>query len=145
LTVFTTRADTTFGVTFVAMAPEHPMVKQIIAEAEPKTQKRLKEFVEEVLMTSEQDRAGGEEKEGIDTGFKAINPLSGEEVPIYVANYVLMYGTGAVMAVPGHDERDHEFADEYNLPIKQVITEAPAGTPGTAEGGDEADQIDIHE
>ncbi len=125
LTVFTTRADTAFGVTFVALAPEHPLVQKIISEADPKTQKRLHEFVHEVLMMSEQDRAGGEEKEGVNTGFKAVNPLNGEEVPIFVANYVLMYGTGAVMGVPGHDERDHEFASEYRMPVKQVIK--PAG------------------
>lgn len=126
LTVFTTRADTTFGVTFVALAPEHPLVEQIIAQADAKTAKRLKEFVTEVLMTSEADRAGGEDKEGINTGFKAVNPLNGHEVPIFVANYVLMYGTGAVMAVPGHDERDHEFAKEYRLPIQQVVRAADA-------------------
>jgi len=121
LTVFTTRADTVFGVTFVALAPEHPLVERIIHESEPKQAKRLREFVTETLAMSEQDRAGDAEKEGIDTGFKAVNPLNGEEVSIFVANYVLMYGTGAVMAVPAHDERDHEFAGEYKLAVKQVI------------------------
>ncbi|MCZ7607909.1 MAG: leucine--tRNA ligase [Planctomycetota bacterium] len=121
LTVFTTRADTVFGVTYVALAPEHPLVEKIIHQSDEKNAKRLREFVKETLAMSEQDRAGDAEKEGINTGFKAVNPLNGEEVPIFVANYVLMYGTGAVMAVPAHDERDHEFAGEYRLPIKQVI------------------------
>ena len=125
LTVFTTRADTVFGVTFVALAPEHPLVEQIIAQSDEKQARRLREFVKEVLTMTEQDRAGGAEKEGINTGFKAVNPLNGEEVPIFVANYVLMYGTGAVMAVPAHDERDHEFAAEYKLPLKQVIEPRP--------------------
>jgi leucyl-tRNA synthetase len=121
LTVFTTRADTVFGVTYVALAPEHPLVEQIISQSDAKQAKQLREFVKEVLSTSEQDRAGGAEKEGVNTGFKAVNPLNGEEVPIFVANYVLMYGTGAVMAVPAHDERDGEFASEYRLPVRQVI------------------------
>ncbi|MCA8915168.1 MAG: leucine--tRNA ligase [Planctomycetes bacterium] len=121
MTVFTTRADTVFGVTFVALAPEHPLVEKITAQLDEKKAKQLREFVKDTLAMSEQDRVGEAEKEGFNTGFKAVNPLSGEEVPIFVANYVLMYGTGAVMAVPGHDERDHEFAGEYRLPIKQVI------------------------
>jgi leucyl-tRNA synthetase len=129
LPVFTTRADTVFGVTYVALAPEHPLVERIIAQSDAKTAKRLREFVAEVLMMAEQDRAGGTEKEGVKTSFTAVNPLNGEEVPIFVANYVLMYGTGAVMAVPAHDERDHEFAKEYRLPIKQVIE--PETTPET--------------
>ncbi|MCA8935525.1 MAG: leucine--tRNA ligase [Planctomycetes bacterium] len=127
LTVFTTRADTVFGVTYVALAPEHPLVEQIIEQSDAKKAKQLREFVKEVLTMTEQDRAGGAEKEGIDTSFKAVNPLNGEEVPIFVANYVLMYGTGAVMAVPAHDERDHEFAQEYKLPIKQVIQPTASG------------------
>jgi leucyl-tRNA synthetase len=133
LTVFTTRADTVFGVTYVALAPEHPLVEQIIAQSDEKQAKHLREFVKETLGMSEQDRAGDAEKEGVNTGFKAVNPLSGEEVPIFVANYVLMYGTGAVMAVPAHDERDHEFAGEYRLPVKQVIEAA------------NDDQVDIKE
>ncbi len=124
LTVFTTRADTVFGVTYVALAPEHALVEQIIAQSDAKQAARLREFVKETLAMSEQDRAGDAEKEGINTGFKAVNPLNNEEVPIFVANYVLMYGTGAVMAVPAHDERDHEFAGEYRLPMKQVVHEA---------------------
>lgn len=127
LTVFTTRADTVFGVTYVALAPEHPLVEQIIAQSDARQAARLREFVKETLGMSEQDRAGEAEKEGVNTGFKAVNPLSGEEVPIFVANYVLMYGTGAVMAVPAHDERDHEFASDYRLPVKQVIQQ-PGGT-----------------
>ncbi|MBK8208228.1 MAG: leucine--tRNA ligase [Planctomycetes bacterium] len=134
LTVFTTRADTVFGVTYVALAPEHPLVEQIIAQSDAKQAARLREFVKETLGMSEQDRAGEAEKEGINTGFKAVNPLSGEEVPIFVANYVLMYGTGAVMAVPAHDERDHEFASDYRLPMKEVVQPRPEGR-GSADGG----------
>ena len=132
LTVFTTRADTAFGVTFVALAPEHPLVEQIIEQADAKVAKNLKEFVKETLTMSEQDRAGDVEKEGINTGFKAVTPLNGEEVPIFVANYVLMYGTGAVMAVPAHDQRDYEFAEEYKLPMKTVIE--PVGDDEATDG-----------
>lgn len=140
LTVFTTRADTAFGVTFVALAPEHPLVEKIIEQADAKVAKNLKEFVKETLTMSEQDRAGDVEKEGINTGFKAVNPLNGEDVPIFVANYVLMYGTGAVMAVPAHDQRDYEFAEEYKLPIKQVIEPRPEGR-----GGAEGAKFDLEE
>ena len=125
LPVFTTRADTVFGVTFMAIAPEHPLVDKILKLVDPRTKKRIADFVQEALSMTEQDRASGVEKEGVATGMVALNPLSGERVPVFVANYVLMYGTGAVMAVPGHDERDHEFASGYRLPIKQVIAPAP--------------------
>jgi leucyl-tRNA synthetase len=130
LPVFTTRPDTAFGVTYVALAPEHPLVEQIIAQSDPKQTRRLNEFRAEVLLMAEQDRAGGTEKEGLKTGFTAVNPLNGEEVPVFVANYVLMYGTGAVMAVPAHDERDFEFATEYGLPIRQVIEPHSEGRSG---------------
>jgi len=121
LTVFTTRADTVFGVTFVAIAPEHPLVKRILELVDPRTQKRIHEFIHEALSMTEMDRASGDEKEGVNSGMYAVNPLNGERVPLFIANYVLMYGTGAVMAVPAHDERDHDFARGYRLGIKQVI------------------------
>jgi leucyl-tRNA synthetase len=118
LTVFTTRPDTLMGVTFVSIAGEHPLALEAA-----KNNPRLAAFLQEL-------RQGGvseaeletQEKRGMDTGLRAIHPLTGEEVPVWVANFVLMgYGTGAVMAVPGHDERDFEFAHKYGLPIRQVI------------------------
>ena len=118
LSVYTTRPDTLLGVTYVAVAPQHPLaIKAAAANSE------LAAFVEEQnnIKVAEAELATLE-KLGIDTGLKAIHPISQEEVPIFVANFVLMsYGSGAVMAVPGHDQRDWEFAQKYKLPIKQVI------------------------
>jgi len=116
--VFTTRPDTLMGVSYVAVAPEHPLAAQA-AENNP----ALMQFITECghVGTAEVDMETMEKK-GIATGIEAIHPLSGESVPIYVANFVLMgYGEGAVMAVPAHDQRDWEFAHKYGLPIKQVI------------------------
>ncbi|MCF7822391.1 MAG: leucine--tRNA ligase [Mariprofundaceae bacterium] len=118
LDIFTTRPDTLMGVTYMAVAAGHPLAKRA-AESNPE----LAGFLEECskISTKEADVALME-KRGMDTGFKAIHPISGESVPIWVANFVLMsYGTGAVMSVPAHDERDHEFAHRYGIPIKQVI------------------------
>ncbi len=120
-TVYTTRPDTFMGVTYVGVAAGHP-----IAQEAAKNNPAVAAFVEECKNTkvAEADMATMEKK-GIDTGFKAIHPLTGEEVPVWAANFVLMdYGSGAVMAVPGHDQRDFEFATAYGLEIKQVI--APA-------------------
>ena len=118
--IFTTRPDTLWGVTFMALAPESPLVEQIVTEDR---KEELKEFLTRM---SQQDRykrtAVGAEKEGFFLGRYAINPVNNEKVPIYVANYILMeYGTGAIMAVPAHDQRDFEFAKKYDLPIKVVI------------------------
>lgn len=118
LKVFTTRADTLFGATYVAVAAEHP-----IALHAAKNNSALDAFIEEckVGATKEADLAT-QEKKGMDTGLCVIHPLTGAKVPVWVANYVLMgYGEGAVMAVPAHDERDFEFASQYSLPIKAVI------------------------
>ncbi|WP_168383415.1 leucine--tRNA ligase [Acinetobacter indicus] len=118
LTVFTTRADTLMGVTYVAVAAEHPMALKA-AENNPE----LAAFIEECRMGSvaEADLATAEKK-GMATGLSVEHPVTGEEVPVWIANYVLMsYGSGAVMAVPSHDERDFEFANKYGLTIKQVI------------------------
>ncbi|HLV78206.1 MAG TPA: leucine--tRNA ligase [Marinobacter sp.] len=122
LTVYTTRPDTLMGVSYMAVAAEHPLA---LAAAE-----RHPDVAEFVSFCRNNKMAEAElatmEKKGIDTGFKAIHPLTQEEIPVWVANFVLMdYGTGALMAVPGHDERDHEFARKYKLPIRQVI--APVG------------------
>ncbi|MGX9607116.1 MULTISPECIES: leucine--tRNA ligase [Acinetobacter] len=127
LTVFTTRADTLMGVTYVAVAAEHPMALKA-AENNPE----LAAFIEECRMGSvaEADLATAEKK-GMATGLSVKHPVTGEEVPVWIANYVLMsYGSGAVMAVPSHDERDFEFANKYGLTIKQVID---------AKGADDAD------
>ncbi len=118
LRVFTTRPDTLYGVTYMGLAAEHPL-----AAAAAENNPELAAFVEECRHTSvaEADMATLE-KRGMDTGLRAIHPLTGDELPIYVANFVLMeYGSGAVMAVPGHDQRDWEFARAYGLPIRQVI------------------------
>lgn len=118
LTVYTTRADTLMGVTYVAVAAEHPLAKKA-AESNP----ALQAFIESCKATSvaEADIATMEKK-GMATGFMAIHPLTGEQVPIWVANFVLIdYGSGAVMSVPAHDARDYAFAKAYDLPIKQVI------------------------
>ena len=119
--VFTTRPDTLMGVTYVAVAAEHPLTLQM-AENNP----QLQQFITEakVMSTAEADMETMEKK-GMDIGLKAIHPITGEQVPVYTANFVLMgYGEGAVMSVPAHDQRDYEFAKKYGLAIKQVITSA---------------------
>jgi leucyl-tRNA synthetase len=119
--VFTTRADTLFGATFMSLAPEHPMVPSL-CRGKPQEQAVL-EFVERAKRAKRGERdAGLLEKEGVFTGSCCINPVTGDRMPIYVANFVLMeYGTGAVMGVPAHDQRDFEFARKYNLPVRVVI------------------------
>ena len=120
--VFTTRIDTVFGATFVAVAPEHPVVAKIF-EKFPKSRRRVEEFAATLTSKSELERTQLMEKTGVPTGAYAINPLSRERIPIWVTNYVLAeYGTGAVMGVPAHDERDFEFARKHALPVAQVIT-----------------------
>ena len=120
--VFTTRIDTVYGATFVAVAPEHPVVEKIF-EKMPKSRRRVEEFAATLSSKSELERTQLMEKTGVPTGAYAINPLSRERIPIWVTNYVLAeYGTGAVMGVPAHDERDFDFAKKHALPIAQVIT-----------------------
>jgi len=123
--VFTTRIDTIYGATFVVLGPEHPLV-QTLAErsADPAA---LKRQVQAFRTQDRTKRISGElEKQGVDTGFKAINPFTNEAVPVWVANFVLGdYGTGAIMAVPAHDERDFEFATKYQLPIRRVVVRLP--------------------
>jgi len=116
--IYTTRPDTLMGVTYVALAAQHPLA---LAAAENNAE--LAAFIEECKnnKTTEADMATMDKK-GVDTGLKAIHPITGEEVPVWAANFVLMdYGSGAVMSVPGHDQRDYEFAQQFNLPVKQVI------------------------
>lgn len=124
LMVYTTRADTLFGVTFLAVAAEHPALNSII-----KNNPKLIDFIAQCQQTkvAEADMETMEKK-GMDTGLKAIHPFTQEEIPVWVTNYVLMdYGSGAVMAVPAHDQRDYEFAKKYNIPIKQVIQPEGSG------------------
>ena len=117
--VFTTRADTLFGVTYAVIAPEHPLVEEIVLKENPS----LKDSVDKMINEDKINRtAEDKEKEGMFTGLYVINPVNNEKVPLWIGNYVLMdYGTGAVMAVPAHDERDFFFAKKYNLPIRIVI------------------------
>lgn len=118
---FTTRIDTIFGVTFVALAAENPLVRQLAAVS-PKGDEMLA-FAEKVMRQNEIERcAAGGEKEGFDTGFLAVSPVDGRKIPIWIANYILMdYGTGAIMGVPAHDQRDFEFARKYQLDVVPVI------------------------
>ena len=118
--VFTTRADTLFGVSYVVLAPEHPLVKKLTSA---KQKKAVEAYIEQTSKTNEIDRLStAREKTGVYIGHNAINPINGKSVPIYAADYVLYsYGTGAVMGVPSHDERDYAFAKKYDLPITRVI------------------------
>ena len=130
LSVYTTRPDTIMGVTYVAVAAQHPL-----ATRAAQTNSDVRAFIEECKTNkvAEADMATMEKK-GVATGFNAIHPITGEELPVWTANFVLMdYGSGAVMSVPGHDERDHEFAKKYQLPIKQVIA------------SEAHEELDIHE
>jgi leucyl-tRNA synthetase len=121
ITVFTTRIDTIFGATFGVVAPEHPAAKAFAAE-DPELAAKVEALLAEQQKARESDELGNIEKHGVDTGRFAINPFNGERVPIWVGNYVLAdYGTGAIMCVPAHDERDFEFAEKYGLEIRQVI------------------------
>jgi leucyl-tRNA synthetase len=127
ISAFTTRIDTVYGMTFVVLAPEHPLVPKLTT---PEREAEVEAYVKEARQASEIDRMTADiEKEGIFTGSYAINPMNGERMPIYVADYVLMtYGTGAIMGVPAHDVRDFAFARRYGLPIPVVI--APPGWDG---------------
>lgn len=138
--IFTTRIDTIYGASCMIVAPEHALIGELIASG--KASEELKAFVEKQSAVTKEDRiAEGTEKEGINTGLSAINPFNGAKLPIWTANFVLTgYGTGAIMAVPAHDERDFEFCKKYDLPIVRVIKnadttdadDAPVETPFTA-------------
>jgi leucyl-tRNA synthetase len=120
--VFTTRPDTLFGATFFVLAPEHPLVDDLIVRA-PNAD-ALREYVRHAGAKPAEERAAAEEKTGVDTGLTVTNPVNGAEIPVWVADYVLMdYGTGALMAVPAHDERDRAFAERFGLPVVPVIAE----------------------
>ncbi len=126
LRIYTTRPDTLFGATFMVLAPEHPLVERITTD---KLRDKVRDYVAKARKASDIDRLSTErEKTGVPTGAFAINPVNGERVAIWVADYVLMtYGTGAIMAVPAHDQRDFEFAERFGLPIREVI--APSTGP----------------
>src|SRR5437660_404609 len=122
--VFTTRIDTIYGATCLILAPEHPLVEELVHSAEDRL--RVKEMIDK---TARQD-PGDIEKVGMPTGGHAIHPFSGERIPIWIGNFVLMgYGTGAIMAVPAHDERDFEFCTQYGIPIVPVIRPVDGVTP----------------
>ncbi|MDQ3800192.1 MAG: leucine--tRNA ligase [Acidobacteriota bacterium] len=120
--VFTTRIDTIYGANAIVVAAEHPIIEANLANLSEEARDVIEKIKADKLKVV--DHEVEQEKEGVDTGLKAINPFSGEELPVWVGNYVMMeYGTGAVMSVPAHDERDFEFAKKYDLPIRQVISE----------------------
>ncbi|MFO7573117.1 MAG: leucine--tRNA ligase [Gaiellaceae bacterium] len=129
LPVFTTRPDTLFGATFFVLAPEHPLLEGLVAGSEQEA--AVRQYVRQAVgrTTAEREQR---EKDGVFTGRHAVNPVNGESIPIWVADYVLMeYGTGAIMAVPAHDERDHAFAERYGIEIRQVVASAQDDTPET--------------
>jgi leucyl-tRNA synthetase len=134
--VFTTRPDTAFGMTFVVLAPEHPLVASLVT---PEHAEAVQAFVERVRQEPEFERQSAEgplDKRGIFTGSYAVNPFNGRQVPVYLADYVLMgYGTGAIMAVPAEDQRDWDFAQAYGLPVVRTV-QPPAGWEGEAYTGE---------
>ena len=127
--VFTTRPDTLYGATYMVLAPEHPLVDEI---ATADAREAVARYRQQVVAKSDLERTElAKDKTGVFTGAFAVNPVTGEPVPIWIADYVLMsYGTGAIMAVPAHDERDFEFAQKFNLPIREVLAEQPRTTDG---------------
>jgi leucyl-tRNA synthetase len=125
LPIFTTRPDTLFGATFFVLAPEHPLVESLVAGTEQET--AVREYVRHAAARSTVERET-KEKDGVFTGRYAVNPVNGERIPIWVADYVLMeYGTGAIMAVPAHDQRDFDFAQRYGLPVRRVVEPEEGG------------------
>lgn len=131
---FTTRLDTIYGATFIVLAPEHPMLGEWLDD--PEYGAELRAFTDQIKRTPRSRREDQEtEMKGVFTGRRAVNPFTKEEIPVWVADYVLMeYGTGAIMAVPAHDERDFEFARQYDLPVRVVITAEGESEPAELEG-----------
>jgi leucyl-tRNA synthetase len=135
ISVFTTRVDTIFGATSVQLAPQHA-ITQKLAAADPELRKKVDQLIAEQAKARETGDIGNIEKHGVNTGHFAVNPFNGEKVPVWVANYILMdYGTGAIMSVPAHDERDYEFAKKYGIEIPQVIVPTKDGNGETARRG----------
>ena len=132
ISVFTTRVDTIFGATSVQLAPQHPITEKLAA-ADSELRKKVDQLIAEQAKAKETGDIAAIEKNGVNTGHFAINPYNGEKVPVWVANYILMdYGTGAIMSVPAHDERDYEFAKKYGIEIRQVIVPSVARAPSPA-------------
>src|SRR5712692_6310956 len=130
ITVFTTRVDTIYGATSVQLAPEHPITSELAA-ADPELRLKVTQLIAEQNKAKESGDIATIEKHGVNTGHFAVNPYNAERVPVWVANYILMdYGTGAIMSVPAHDERDFEFAKKYEIEIRQVIVPANADRVG---------------
>ncbi len=139
--VFTTRPDTLFGATYMVLAPEHPLVGEITT---PEQRREVEAYQQEVGAKSDLERTElAKEKTGVFTGAYAINPVNGEQIPIWIADYVLIsYGTGAIMAVPAHDTRDFEFAKKFDLPIRRVVREVTDGS--TAGRSDAPMELGLH-
>ncbi len=135
LDVFTTRADTLFGATYMVLAPEHPLVDTLTA---PEQKAAVAAYRQQVAAMSEADRmAETKDKTGVALGAVAVNPVNQEKIPLFIADYVLMgYGTGAIMAVPAHDERDHAFAKQHGLPIRPVVVPAEGEVPDGCHSGE---------
>jgi leucyl-tRNA synthetase len=130
ITVFTTRPDTLFGATYMVLAPEHPLVASITTPAQ---RAAVEAYQKETSSKSDLDRGVAKTKSGVDTGAIAINPVNGEAIPVWIADYVMMgYGTGAIMAVPAHDERDSEFAAQFGLAVREVVV--PTATETASSG-----------
>lgn len=149
VTVFTTRPDTLFGATYMVLAPEHPLVEKIVTDEQ---RDAVMAYTKEVAGKSELQRTELEkEKSGIFTGAYAVNPANGEKIPVWIADYVLLsYGTGAIMAVPGHDERDFAFAKKYGIAVKEVVSggnvpDEPFTDQGKAVNSDFLDGLDTPE
>ncbi len=142
LTVYTTRPDTLYGATFMVMAPEHELAKSLATD---ETREAVEQYIEDTANKSNVDRMQDKEKTGVFTGSYAINPLNGEEIPIWLSDYVLAdYGTGAIMCVPAHDDRDFEFAKKFDLPIVQVISKDGKEIENMTEAYTEAEGIMIN-
>lgn len=130
--IYTTRLDTIFGASYLALAPEHPLVPTLTTEAQ---KAEIEAYIEAATKKSELERKENKQKTGVFTGAMAINPFTNQEIPIWIADYVLVgYGTGAIMAVPAHDERDCEFAKQFNLPIVPVIDSSNQDLPTANKG-----------
>ena len=142
--VFTTRPDTLFGATFFVLAPEHPLVERFVERLDDPTE--LRAYVRHSMAKKSEERAANEDKTGVFTGFYAVNPVNGARIPIWVADYVLMdYGTGAIMAVPAHDERDYAFAEKFQIPILQVVAPAEGDIePGKAYVSHSDDEVMVN-
>jgi leucyl-tRNA synthetase len=150
LEVYTTRPDTLFGATYMVVAPEHSLLEKLVI---PEKKEEVKAYIEAAAKKSDLDRTDlAKDKSGVFTGSYCINPINGEKIPVWVADYVLIsYGTGAIMAVPAHDERDYEFAEKFNIPIQRVISgpdeeeeknQLPYSGPGVMVNSGEYDGLD---